>query len=209
MKNLLLALLFVGVSVSASAQGKFFLKAGLGNYTVKDEGLNENTFGINIGMGFHFGQTSVFQPELNFGVYKLDISNSGNDGILFEDYTYNGSVFKLSIPLLFKQLIADKISLIAGITPSMLFINKDKMELTRINGGYDKSSFATIKEISANGAFTFGGEYSINDRLILEARYNFTPIFFTELDGFNIVDTSEFKLYESRSIQLGLKYIVR
>lgn len=208
MKKTLFLLVFLGAIITSYSQSSklFFLKAGINSNTIKDNNLEESTISPYIGVGLDFGDKFSFQPELQFNIYKLNISNSGSDGLLNEDYSYDGNVMKISLPLLIKQEIIENFSIYTGITPSLILVDKDKSEINSSIRGTAQPKRKFDNNSSFNGAFTFGAEYTIKTNFFIEARYSFSPSFLNDTDDTVILSTSEFSLHEKSSIQFGIGY---
>jgi hypothetical protein len=200
---------------------KLAVKFAFSNIKYEDtQGESENAFSPTIGFSANFGKKVSFQPELLVSFNKLDISNDDYESIGYGDfsygfinrYKYDGSVLKISLPLLIKVNVAESFSLYSGVTPSIIIINKDKGEITygsrteTTNGyewNYNSRKFDTGS--SFNGGVTLGVEYKINSKFFVDARYNFTPSFLNDYDD-TVIYSGRLSFYEKSSLQIGVGY---
>lgn len=209
MKKNFFALVLLGMTFSVYSQSNnlAFVKAGINSNSIQDEGLKENTVSPFVGVGLNFGDKLSFQPELLLNIYRLDVQNSGNDGLKYDDYRYNGNVIKVSLPLLVKYEIIERLSAFTGVTPSLILINKDKSEYKYSIRESASSPYKFDNDTSFNGAITIGAEFKIKSNFFIDARYNFSPTFMNEMsDDAVIFSTGILDLHEKSSIQIGLGY---
>lgn len=204
---------------------KWAVKAGLMMSSVVSEAVwqkrdviqNEAPISPYVGIRGAFGKKFIFQPELLVSYYKLNIGGGvfNNNSSYNENSTvnYNGDVLKLSVPLLVKFKVANKVSLHTGVTTSLLMINKDKGIVTRtIDGIYSApvtTTTAINPNISWNPAVTLGMEYELNSKFYLEARFNYSPAFTNGLsEDSNIYDSKDLGIREKNSINVGVGYYI-
>lgn len=139
MKKITLTVLAIAAFGIASAQDmKFGIKGGIDMVSAKSTYGSANASGFYVGgfAEFEMSDKIVLQPGLNY-------HTASKDGIKF-DY--------LSIPVIAKYNMSDKLNLLAG--PSLYYsMDSEDADKTRINLGV-------------------GASYDISDNLFVEPRYD-------------------------------------
>jgi opacity protein-like surface antigen len=161
-KPILLLLLFTIITFRASSQTTYGIRAGLNiaNLDMGFSGLKVSTssrIGMNLGTFVNFSLKENFsiQPELNFSQFGSKI-----EGVT-ETYNY------LAIPVLGRFAI-NNLGFYAGPQLSFLTSSKTPWVNDNIDGEEDNSRIKST-EFSAN----LGMDYSLNNKIILSARYQF------------------------------------
>jgi hypothetical protein len=136
MKKIILTMAVVLIATFANAQDmKFGVKGGF-NSASSDGGGSASGFFLGGLVEFSLADKLVLQPGLNYHTFSAN----------------GGSVSTLSVPVLFKYNVAEKINLLAG--PSLFYSLESEV--------VDKTVFG----------LDLGGSYDITDNFFVEPRYS-------------------------------------
>ncbi|WP_417855521.1 porin family protein [Xanthomarina gelatinilytica] len=199
-KIILIAALTVFCLSTANAQQiKFGVKAGLNISSLRGDYPDE----INetrSKMGFHLGGLMAYaindkisiQPELLFSTQggSSKIKQEYGDGSYYESFQQTPKLSYLNLPIMFKYMVIDKLSVEIG--PQLGYVLSAKSEWEYVDST-DSSENETIEVDLLNGGnynflganvevdgrinrfdfgLNFGSSYTITDNLFVQARYN-------------------------------------
>ena len=172
-----------------------------------------------VGISGRFGKKFIFQPELILTYYKLDIAGGAFNNInsyynTNTSVNYSGGVIKLSVPLLFKWKLSNKLNILSGITGSFSMINKDEGSIVKTsNDNLSSTSNTTVtsfkRGFSCSPEITLGLEYELNSNFYLETRFNFgLPFVRNWSDDAAIYESKNLVFRDRYSIHAGVGYYV-